>query len=109
MIFVLMMLAVARVTRFITRDAIFEVPRNWVIRHLINPIEAPGIPTMQDGIKAKLAYLIVCDWCSSIYVGAAAACAYAVWGDTLLFTAVCAALAASYVTGFLAAITERGD
>lgn len=99
---VLMILAVARVTRLITTDVLFDEPRNWVVRKLISPGRARVL-------RDKLAYLIMCDWCSSMYVGAAGAGAWYAWGETLPFMAVCAALAASYVTGFLASVTERGE
>lgn len=101
MIIVLTVLAVARVTRFITTDVLIETPRNAVLRWLVRD--------ERTTFAHKLAYLISCDWCSSIYVGAGAACAYAVWGETMPFMAVTLALAASYVTGFLATITERGE
>lgn len=97
---VLMTLAVARVTRLITTDVLFDAPRNWLVRKLI---EHEGEP---NEIRAKLAYLIICSWCVSIYVGAAGAGAWYAWGETVLFVVITAALAASYVTGFLASMTE---
>jgi hypothetical protein len=84
----LMTLAVARVTRLITSDRITEAPRNAVIRRL-DP----------DGL---FAYLLVCSWCSSVYVGAAGAAAGALAGWWSWTMAVPAALAFSYVAGFLA-------
>lgn len=102
MIIILALLAVARLTRLITTDTIFETPRTWVLQRLINPGRARAL-------RDKLAYLIVCDWCTSVYVGAAVAGAYAVWGETMPFMVVCMALSASYVTGFLASVTERGE
>lgn len=99
---VLMILAVARVTRLITDDVLFEEPRKWVLTKLISPGRARVL-------RDKLAYLLVCSWCSSVYVGAAGAASWYAWGETMAFMAVCAALAASYVAGFLASFTERGD
>lgn len=81
-------LAVARVTRFVTTDRIFLAPRRWLITRLD-----------REGL---MAYLIVCDWCVSVYAGAAGAAAWWVWGDTRAFLAVTGALAFSYVAGFLA-------
>lgn len=101
-VIILTVLAVARVTRFITTDVLFDGPRTWVVQKLINPGHARVV-------RDKIAYLIMCDWCSSIYVGGAAACAYAAWGETMPFMVVTLALAASYVTGFLASVTERGE
>lgn len=101
-VIILTVLAVARVTRFITTDVLFNEPRGWVTMRVLR-----GNP---DGLwRNKLAYLIMCDWCSSIYVGGAAACAYAQWHGTVTFMVVTLALAASYVTGFLASVTERGE
>lgn len=101
-VIILTVLAVARVTRFITTDVLFEGPRNWVVQKLINP-------GRMRVLRDKTAYLIVCEWCSSLYVGTAAACAYAQWHGTVTFMVVTLALAASYVTGFLASVTERGE
>lgn len=97
---VLMTLAVARVTRLITVDVLFDEPRTWLVQKLINPGHA-------EGFRTKIAYLIVCDWCVSVYVGAAGAGAWYAWGETMPFMAITAALAASYVTGFLASTQER--
>lgn len=87
----LTLLAVPRITRFVTEDTIFDGPRNWVLRHLLarNP-------------DHKLAVLLLCPWCVSVYAGTAAAAAWWAWGGTRIFTAAAAALAASYVAGFLA-------
>ena len=102
MIIVLTILAVARVTRFITTDALFDGPRGWAVQKLINPGRARAA-------RDKIAYLIVCDWCSSVYVGAGAAGAYWTWGETMPYMVICLALAASYATGLLASLTNGGD
>lgn len=80
-------LATARLTRLVTTDRITEAPRNAVLRRL--------------DADSLLAYLIVCDWCASVYVGAAVA-AVATWGPSWSVW-VLAALAYSYVAGYLAA------
>lgn len=98
MVIILTVLAVARVTRFVTTDTLFDPVRIWVLRKLY-----------ERNDKSRIAYLISCDWCTSIYVGAAAACAYAAWHATMPFMVVTLALASSHVTGFLASITERGE
>lgn len=85
---ILAALAVARLTRFVTTDRIFLAPRAWIIRRLDR--------------ESLLAYLIVCDWCVSVYVGMAMGGAWYLWGDTRAFLAVTGALAFSYVAGFLA-------
>lgn len=102
MIILLTVLAVARVTRFITADALFDGIRNRTVVRLTNEGRLRRL-------RADIAYLIMCPWCSSVYVGAAAAGAWYVWGETLWFMAITLALAASYATGFLATITDRGE
>ena len=102
MIILLTLLAVARITRLITTDTLFETPRRWVLQGLMTEGRARAL-------RDKLAYLIVCDWCVSMYVGAAAAGAYAAWGETMPFMVVILALSGSYAAGFLASVTERGE
>lgn len=96
---VLMMLAVARVTRLITTDVLFDTPRIWFVRHILKP-------NPEGRVRTALAYLVTCTWCTSIYVGAAGAGAWYAWGGSMAFMVITAALAASYVTGFLASLTE---
>jgi len=86
--FVSMALAVARVTRLVTTDRITQAPRNALLRKL-DP----------EGLTA---YLLVCSWCSSVYVGAAGAVVGSLAGWWTWTTAVPAALAFSYIAGFLA-------
>ena len=81
-------LAVARLTRLVTSDRITEAPRNWALARL------------PDG--HLLAYLIVCDWCVSIYTGAAVAFAGALLGVWPWATTAPLLLAFSYVAGWLA-------
>ncbi len=80
-------LATARITRLITTDVITEPLRIAVIRKL--------------NAEGKLAYLLVCDWCASVYVGAAMAGSWWAWGDTKLWVASTLALSVSYAAGFL--------
>lgn len=85
---ILAALATARITRLITQDRITEAPRNALLRRL----DANGL----------MAYLIVCDWCASVYVGAAVAAGGAGIGWWSWTMAVPAALAFSYIAGYLA-------
>ena len=94
----LTVLAVARVTRLITRDVITDPVRTPVVRRLV-----------ARNADSKIAYLIMCDWCASMYIGAAAAGAWYAWGETMPYMAVTLALSSSYITGFLASITQAGD
>jgi hypothetical protein len=89
----LAVLATARLTRIVTSDYITAGPRRWLLRHL------EGREMMQ--------YLIVCNWCASVYVAAAVAVTGWLWADTAVWTWTAAALAASHVTGWLA--SREGD
>lgn len=81
-------LATARLTRIVTTDRITEAPRRWALG------KAQNLPL--------LAYLIVCDWCVSIYAGAAVVGSWWAWGDTTAWTAATAVLTFSHIAGFLA-------
>lgn len=94
----LITLATARLTRLVTSDVLTQPPREWLVRWL----------TAREGVFwNKLAYLLVCDWCASVYVGGAVAGAWYAWGENIAFMTVTAALSASYAAGFLA--TKAGD
>lgn len=90
---VVMALATARVTRLVTRDRILRAPRRAVLLALPD--------------DSLLAYVVVCDWCISMYVGTLAAVggAWAGWWDW--WFAPILALAYSHVTGWLA--SKEGD
>lgn len=81
-------LATARLTRLVTRDQITHGARRWALKHLDH-----------DGM---LAYLIVCDWCTSVYLGSAAAAIGAYHGAWTWWQAPVVMLAFSYVAGWLA-------
>lgn len=86
-------LATARITRLITTDRITAAPRRWVL----NRLDEQGL----------MAYLIVCNWCASVYVGAAMTAAV-VWAwNWAQYPAM--ALAFSHLAGYLAARTETED
>lgn len=105
---VLIMLATARLTRLVTTDVLTEPVRGAATRALLvrKDIKTEYPSTRTSGFRYQLAYLIMCDWCASMYAGAAVAGAWWAWGDTMWFMMATAALSASYVTGFLASKTE---
>lgn len=84
---VLLLLTTARLTRLVTADKITERYRAAVI----GKINQAGL----------LAYLIVCDWCLSVYVGVAVSSAWWLWGGQTWFELATIALSASYAAGFL--------
>lgn len=81
-------LATARLTRLVTTDRITNAPRNWVLRKLRS--------------DSKLAYLIVCDWCASFYIGAVLAAAGAWYGSWPWLWVLPVALGFSYISGWMA-------
>lgn len=87
-------LAVARLTRIATTDAVFDRPRGWFIRRV--------------GPESMAAYLVVCTWCMSMWIAAPAAWAAWAYGDTPWFQVPAVALALSYAAG-LTARMEGGD
>ncbi|WP_326811640.1 DUF1360 domain-containing protein [Streptomyces scopuliridis] len=93
---VLAALATARITRLINIDRITEAPRNAAIRWLTS------VKRKNEERGELLAYMIVCPWCVSMYVGAGMGAAWWAWGGDRWFAAACAALAFSYAAGFLA-------
>ena len=88
MTLILCALATARLTRLVVEDRITLAPRAWLLRRL-----------PEDGM---LAYLIVCPWCVSVYVGAGVGAVGGLAGWWSWVLAPFAALAFSYVAGFLA-------
>jgi hypothetical protein len=82
-------LATARITKLVTTDRITAAPRRWILRRLDS-----------DGLAA---YLIVCDWCVSVYTGGGVAAAGAWTGLWAWAWVLPLALAFSYASGWLAA------
>jgi hypothetical protein len=81
-------LITARITRLVTSDRITEAPRTWLLRRLDS-----------EGLTA---YLIVCDYCASVYVGLGVAAAGAGAGLWEWWWALPLGLAFSYAAGWLA-------
>jgi hypothetical protein len=82
--------AIARVTRFIVDDTLFQPVRTAVGRRA------------DRRLFAWLADLIGCSWCTSISASAAAAVAHWMWHDTTAYLYVVAALTASHVVSLAA-------
>lgn len=112
-------LAVARITRLIVADKVLERPRRavilsaWLRAYPWVRAEEPDDPTQQRKNLAMvmanhadnppmLAYLVVCPWCVSIWVGAVMAPLALAWGTRWWMLAPALALAFSHITGFLA-------
>jgi hypothetical protein len=81
-------LITARLTRLVTTDRITQAPRNAILRRL-DP-------------ESLWAYLIVCDWCVSVYTGGTVAATGAAVGLWSWWWAFPLSLAFSYAAGYLA-------
>lgn len=99
-------LAVARLTRLITRDTLTRPYRAAIIRHAYGPEKSEGLSDMfteqmvhDDHEAPRLAELVTCGWCSSMYaavfVVAARRFAPRLWDP------LARVLAASLVTGIV--------
>ncbi|MFF3730394.1 DUF1360 domain-containing protein [Streptomyces sp. NPDC002476] len=82
--------AIARATRFIVDDSLFQ------------PVRMAVDTRAGRGFYAWLSGLLNCSWCTSIWVSAATAVAHWAWHDTTAYLYVAAALTASHVVSLAA-------
>lgn len=116
--------ATFRVTRFLTRDQLPLVarPREVLIGFWYPDFAEPewraryesrhGVPARPHwgGFGHSLAYLITCDWCTSIYVAAGLVAGLAVWTNWLPDpTWVAAALLGLTASGVTALVANHLD
>lgn len=96
-VWVLAVVAVVRIVRFVNLDVLFEPARTWVEGRF--------------GADSHLAYLLSCPWCASIWVaGAVMPAAYLAAGrDFTLFEVGASILAASYAAGLADRFLESTD
>jgi hypothetical protein len=83
-------LAVARVTGLVTVDTVTEPIRDWIVVRLDDA---------EGSLGARLAYLITCPWCASVWIGAVAAPIVYNWGSSPWLLVPALALALSFVAG----------
>jgi hypothetical protein len=97
------LLAVARITRFITDDRLFKRPRDAVIDYGYRRAYGPTTTgyTAESPVPL-LSYVITCPWCVSIYLCAFAAPVVWLAGRSPWLYVPALALAGSYAVGFLA-------
>lgn len=86
----LAVLATARLTRLVARDAITDPARAWLHAH------GPE----------WLTYLVHCRWCASIWLGAGVAAAVYNWPARWWVAIPLIGLAASHITGLLARLED---
>lgn len=85
--FLLALGLVLRVTRFLNSDVLFEPVRERIDHRF--------------GEASKIAYLVSCPWCASIYVAAAVAPLAYYAGEHPAFVIAAAMATFSYVTGLI--------
>lgn len=107
-------LAVARVTRLVTRDRITARPRSWLIErawladcsycHAGTPQERRNNLRLHRSAadKPMMVDLITCPWCISIWLAIVAVPLVKFWGASSWLFWPAVGLAFSYVTGLLA-------
>lgn len=79
--------AIARLTRFVNSDTLFDRVRDWLIE--------------KSGPDSQFAYLLTCPWCASIWIALpVSACAFA-FGDSVFWQIPAFALTASYAYALL--------
>lgn len=83
---ILAVLATYRTTRLVTTDRILDAPREWIVARY-----------------ERLGYLVGCDWCSSVWLAPWLVTPAVLWPGNRAVLVVLGVLAASGVTGFLAA------
>lgn len=91
---VLGLLAVARLTRLIVEDQVSIALRQWVVRRW--------------GEDSKLAYLIHCPWCTSLWISAPVMTVATLYPNRWVVAGF-ATLAGSMVTGLLLDTWNRGE
>jgi hypothetical protein len=89
--YVILSLAVFRLTRLVTTDTILEKPRELIWRK--SPPEKNGI-----------GYLVTCNWCTSIWASSLVFSMYKIATEPTMF--VCSILALSGVAGIITSRTE---
>lgn len=89
LLFLLAALATARLTRLVAGDFILQPVRDRIERRL--------------GADSKLVYLMTCDWCASFWIAWPVVAATILAGDRVIVQVGLLALAASQVSGMLAA------
>lgn len=85
--FLLVLLAVARLTRLVVSDKIAMPFRAWVVA--------------RDGEQGWFTFLVHCPWCTGFWVSAVIAPLYWYFGRSPWFVIPCLALALSQATGLL--------
>lgn len=87
---VIYFMAVARFTGLVTVDVLTEPIRDWIVVRLD---DAPG------SLGERIAYLITCPWCASIWISAFAAPMIYNWGSSPWLLVPALGLALSFFSG----------
>lgn len=84
-VFLLALGITCRITRFIAKDTLAAGFRSWTAERF--------------GDDSKLAYVVTCSWCTSIWVAAAVVPVAHLTGHTVAFQTVAMVLSLSYLCG----------
>lgn len=88
---VLIVGTVARLTRLLTTDQLFEPPRMWIIKRF--------------GVDSQITYLAHCQWCLSVWLGVIGAVVFVLVeplpGVNIAVQVVGVTAITSYLTGIL--------
>ena len=118
---VVYVLAVARVTRLVNSDVVFDPVRLWVARRLssvsraVSELELSG----RDGLAARLrgvqsrwntvSYFLGCPWCVGLWVAAFTAWVPLWFAGNRVAVYVGVVLAASHIVGLGARLADDGE
>lgn len=89
-------LATARLTRLVVQDEITKELRNGILRRLQE----------ENRFHLKMAYFLTCQWCVSIWVGAAVGAANLTWPTAWWWWLALSTMAGSQITGMLGEISS---
>lgn len=103
LIFIIGLLATYRLTLLVTADELTAGPRDW----LTGTLEARAERRGRD--ESKLAYLLSCPWCASVWISFPVAWSGWQYGHEPWWFIPAWALTASAVTGILATFAAPGE
>jgi hypothetical protein len=121
---IVLALAVARLTRLVTTDTIFDTPREWVLKRYPNRLTTFGdsevargsgnVGLLETGVRVfrsseawhpvdpvSWSYLLSCDWCASVWMG------IVVWALYLIYPVTVWVLAPLALAQFAGVILDR--
>lgn len=93
----------------LTVGAVYRLTMLAVADELGEPAREDFIDWLDRNDHPKLATLLGCPWCASIWIGAPVAWSADVWGDERWWLIAALALTASAATGIVATFAKPGE